>query len=397
MPNIFSFGNFVTGCVLLPLLILPAVVQANEDATACIVPTGAESGLPPHGICPTSLTPSGPIKVESDNATIENLDINSTSHEECGIFISKRKNVTIKNVNINHAGAGICVFNSKNITIESVRLVNTIKVAGPHCRPGLTVQECKESSRKSEPENVYKANTHNNIWIKKSKNVAIKTAYMEKGESGIFAHKTSDLNIENIYCRDIRGPYWRGQCVMVTKSHGANISRFYTRQFLETSSGHDNISAFESNDVVVSDGLVDGNWSRNGVGVIADKGAHNMTVKDVDITHAGTAGVNVWSGAKHGDTGTIGDNFTVENVRVRDGHCDGTWYFRKDLGPSSGGRAFAMHPLATGARFINSQYWNHCRPGAVFTKGDPAIKDIVEEEFEIKAPPIEISFPWVIH
>ena len=175
-------------------------------------------------------------------------------------------------------------------------MVNTIATAGPHCRPGLTVQKCKFTHRRHEPEKLYPVNTHNNIWIQKAVNVDIDSVYMERGESGLFAYRTNNLKVNNFYCRDMRGPFWRGQCVQVEESHYAYLSNFFIQQFLETSSGHDNINAFKSENATVVNGLIDGNWSRHGVGVISDKGAHNMVVKNVDMTNQGVAGVNVWSG-----------------------------------------------------------------------------------------------------
>lgn len=374
-----------------------AVAEAGDPAlTVCKPADPAIEGVPPSGLCASTLPTSDAVVVNEDNVVVENLDIYLQDHKKCGIRIENRKNVTIRNVNIRHAGAGICVFGSENVTIETARLVNTIDRAGPHCRPGLTVQDCKWVHRRKEPRKLYPVNTHNNIWILKSSNVLLNTVYVEKGESGIFAEQTDNLEIQNLHCRDIRGPYWRGQCVQVFKSHGAKISNFYAQQFLESSSGHDNFNAYESDHVVVSNGLIDGNWSRNGVGVIADSLANNMTVKDVDILHNGVAGVNVWSGATKEDNGRIGVNFTVENVRVKSGHCDTTWHNKPDYGPSSGGMAFAMHPAAVGARFINSQYADHCREHAVFSSSRPDVFDIREEDFEPKAPPIDIRFPWLV-
>ena len=281
------------------------------------------------------------------------VEIDSLDHLGCAIRIEKRSNITVRNVNINHAGVGICVFDSENIKIENVRMVNTISVAGPHCKWGLTVEQCKFTHRRKNPEKLYPVNTHNNLWVQSSSNVAVDSVYLEKGETGLYAYKVDNLRISNLYCRDIRGPFWRGQCVQFHQSDGASLKNFYTLQLLESSSGHDNINAFESRDVVVENGLIDGNWSRNGVGVIADTGAHNMTVRDVDITRNGVAGVNVWSGSTNKDNGNIGINFRVENVRVRDGHCDTSWYNKPELGPSSKGLAFAAHPSASGARYID--------------------------------------------
>ena len=132
-----------------------------------------------------------------------------------------------------------------------------------------------------------------------------------------------------------------------------------------------------------------------GVGVIADKGSHDMTVKDVDMIHQGVAGVNVWSGATKEDDGTVGRNFRVENVRIKDGHCDVSWYNHEKFNPSSGGLAFASHPAAKGVRFINSQYWNHCRAGAVYITKTPVQNEIIKQDFVLKDPPIEMFFPWL--
>jgi len=378
-------------------------LQWNQNAVAEEIVLDANpcsatnlDGVPPNGLCASTLPASGPIVVGEDNVVIENVDIFTKRHDQCALEVMDRKNITIRNVNIRHTGAGICVFRSENVTIQTVRLVNTIQRAGPHCRPGISVDECKNVHRRKQPDKLYSVNTHNNIWVQESDNVVIDTVYVEKGEAGIFSEKNSKLAIKNLHCRDIRGPYWRGQCVQILRSDGASVANFYAQQFLETSSGHDNFNVYESSDVSFSDGLIDGNWSRNGVGVIADSEGHNVTVKDVDIVNNGNAGVNVWSGATKDDDGRVGKNFTVDGVRVRGGHCDVTWHNRENYGPSSGGMAFAMHPAAKGARYINSQYWDHCREHAVFEKTRPAEFDIKQEEFELKAPPINIHFPWLV-
>jgi len=360
--------------------------------TANVAPEKNEPDSPPT----TTLTASGPIDVETDGSTIENLDIPSDDHDKCGIRIVERKNITVRNININHAGAGICVVRSENVKIQTVRLVNTIDRAGPHCRPGLTVDQCKRTSRNKNPEKLYPADSHNNITIRHSSAVSVDTAYLEKGEAGIIAYRTPGVSINNIHCKDIRGPYWRGQCVQFQESDNGKLTNFYIQQFLSTSSGHDNVNAFKSENVLVSDGLVDGNWSRNGVGVIADNDSHNMTVKNVDFTHQGVAAVNAWSGPTGDDNGTVPHNFTAENIRVKDGHCDTTWHNIPDFGPSSGGLAFAKHPASKNAKFINSQYWNHCRSEAsYFGKLKPSIREIKEAEFTLKEPPISITFPWL--
>lgn len=343
-----------------------------------------------------TLTKSDPVEVTADNTVIERLDIKSDSHDKCGIRLVGRKNVTIRNVNITHAGAGICVHDSDNVKIETVRLVNTINRAGPHCKPALSVAECKVASRErnsKETEKHWRVDSHNNINISKSTAVSVDKAYVEKGESGIYVYKSPKTSINNLQCKDIRGPYWRGQCVQFVQSDGGLLTNFYVKQFLETSSGHDNINAFDSSNVTVRNGLVDGNYSRNGVGVIADSNAHKMTVEDVDFLNQGPAAVNAWSGSTSEDNGTVPSDFTGRNLRARDGICTGSWY-GPDVHPSSGGRAFTSHPLAKNVRVFNSQYWNHGCDIAVWMP-NAAVVQIVEKAFTAKQPPVDMAFPWM--
>lgn len=333
------------------------------------------------------LEKSGNIHVTKDNIIIENLSIDSPDHEVCAIYIKDRKNVVIQNVNISHAGGWICIFNSENIKINTVKLVSKIQQAWPHCKPWLNPQECKYNHRNKKPENLYPVNTHNNIWIEGSNWVSLDTIYVEKWETGVYTYLSPNVSVHNLHCKDIRGPYWRGQCVQFVRSNGAKLTNFYSQQFLTTSSGHDNIAAYESDYVYIANGLVDGNYSINGIGVIADAGSDNMTIKNVDAIHMWGAGINAWSGNER-----IPKNFTADHIRVKDGHCSGSWYgAEKDH--SSGWLAFAAQPEAENVKITNSIYWNHCRDQAVYVK-NAVQKDIKEEQFTLKTPPIDIVFPW---
>ena len=71
------------------------------------------------------------------------------------------------------------------------------------------------------------------------------------------------------------------------------------------------------------------------------------------------------------------------------------WFNDERFNVSSGGLAFATHPAATGVRIINSQYWNHCRKEASFVTSKAVRKEIIEQDFQLKAPPIQIYFPWL--
>jgi len=151
---------------------------------------------------------------------------------------------------------------------------------------------------------------------------------------------------------------------------------------------------YESDNVEVSDGLIDGNYSVNGVGVIADTGSDNAVVRNIDIINTTVVGVSVWSN----DENNIGRNFLAENIRVKDTSCSS----RDGRVPSSGGLAFAAHPNSENPQFLNSQWFNHCRstviwcsPGGSCRQRSGGVADIREEDFEPKQP-LELIFPWEV-
>lgn len=348
------------------------------------------------------LQPSGPIDVTTDGVDIENLDITATSPVGCGIRIADRKNITIRNVNIRHAGIGICMKNAQNISISRVSLINTIDRPGPHCKPNVPLDVCKTAKRDSvdgaETDLLYRENGNNNIHINRSSQVEVDTAYLIKGEAGIYVKRSPGTKLKNVHCEDIRGPHPRGQCVMFDNgSHNSTLTNFYAKQFLDTSTGHDNISAYDSDDIRIFNGLVDGNWSVNGVGVIADSRADRMSVEKVDLLRQGTA-INAWHNGKvQGPDGSayagVPDDFTAKNIRVRDTECEKTWK-GPGVKPSSGGKAFSLHPYSKRSRILNSQYWNHTCSNPL-NVNSAVVKEIEKAYFEPMGSPAVIDLPWL--
>jgi len=342
------------------------------------------------------LSTSGVVRATHDGQVIENLKISSTYSEECAIQVINQHNVTIRNIEIQHSNSGICIHGSRNVRLENIRITSSSAPAtGIHRarvdQAGISRNEL--------------AQTRQNIYINNSPGLTMINIHMEKGSAGAYVYKSPDSVLESIVCEDIRGPYPRGHCVLFHLSDRSSLKEFYAKSHRETSFEGDNINAFDSDHVRISEGLIDGNYSRNGIGVIADKGSDFMTVENVDFVRTGGGAFNVWSGNSIKEAleanpnhrfEDVGNNFTARNIRVKDTDCDG----RNGRAPSSGGLVFAIHPYAKNPTVDGVQYWNHCReikfycvqPSCFKGSGETFI-NITERNFELRTP-IQLNFPW---
>lgn len=340
----------------------------------------------PAGYQPVLLASSGPLNITQDNQVIENLSITAGTGDGCAIRALNVSNLTIRNVDIRHANIGICAQDVSNLVINDVRLSSTsAPAAGPHCDHG--VSECKFTKSKW-------ANPDNRLAIKLNRAPAsiLKRISINKASGGVFTYKAHNTKIYDVVCTDIRGPYPRGQCVQFVNTNDALLKNFYSKIWKNQSRSEDNVNMYQSDNVLITDGFIDGNYSINGVGVIADTGSDNAHVRNIDLINTTVVAISVWSN----DEAQVGKNFLAENIRAKDTHCDS----RDGYKPSSQGLVFGMHPKASNPRYVNTQYFNHCRstvtwcvPGSYCSKGIGGSIDIREADFTPKAA-LALVFPW---
>ena len=336
-----------------------------------------------------NLESSGSITLRSgDSTVVQNLFIEAGLGVECAIDIKDLNNVVIKNVEIRHANVGICARNAANLTIENVRLISTsMPSTGPHCEHG--VAECFHDKK-----NWANPNDRVAIFTINAENSNYSRISIRGAATGFYVNDSPNTQVSSVTCEDMRGPFPRGQCAQFVRSDGSSIDNFYAKNIEGASHGEDNINAFKSDNVTVSNGLIDGNFSIHGIGVIADSGADDMRVLDVDVTNTANGALNVWSN----DDATVGRNFYAENIRVKNTQCES----RQGLIPSSGGLIAANHPMSVNSRFVNVQYFNHCRkfttfcmPGDSCRLNNTGSADIREEDFTLKQP-LKLVFPWEV-
>lgn len=334
------------------------------------------------------LVDSNPVVASRDGQIIENLRINAGENVRCAIDVKGYSDVVVRNVYVTHKNMGICVKNAPNVRIEHVKVVSTSAPEfGPHCRTG--VANClNNKSKRASP------NTRLNIRLFDSDNAQLEFVHVEKGSSGIVSYSSDNVNVFDVRCEDVRGPAPRGNCVQFGYSNNGYLKNFYTKNTKNVSYEFDVIAFFASDGGTVSHGLVDGSFSRNGVGVISDRGSDELTVTNVDFTNTTNAALSISTSKKS----ELGKNLFAENIRVRDTNCDA----RHNRKPSSDGLVLTINPASDNPEISKFQYWNHCRKYATFCLsqscrskrgGKGGSFDVKEQYFDLKEP-LQLSFDW---
>jgi hypothetical protein len=298
--------------------------------------------------------------VTAPSQVIENLRISADGVP--GITIDGFDDVVIRNVEIRHSGAqGIKFTDAHQLTIDSVSIVNV----------GAPAQGANSSVDES------------NIEGKNSNAPTIQRARLSRGSSGVYLLKCQDARLSFIEGYDFRGPMPRGQLVQFNQSDRALLEDFSAVNPPDSSWVEDNVSVYDSDDCVVRRGLLDGNNSPSGVGVMVefDHAGDNGLVQDVDAVRMG-------NGCFFGYPAV---NLTYERTRCRDNLC-------VDQGrgaPKSGGLGWGAGEDAQVA-VVASVYFNLCAGVSWANKGGGAsftTLELKEQDFAPRAP-LALSFCW---
>jgi hypothetical protein len=305
--------------------------------------------------CP--LAPSGPIVASKDGQVIEGLSI--TSPSGVGIEVSGKKNVVIRNCRIAHAGGhGISFSGADGLVIDGVDIVHT----------GAPAKGANAAERDS-------------IAGEATKALVIRNVRLTRGSSGIYLNGCPGAKVSFVEGHDFRGPFPRGQLVQFDKCDAASLEDFSCENPPDSSWPEDIVSVYRSSSVTVRRGLVDGNNSTSGVGImfeLSDTVSTGGLVEDVDAVHQANGCFSAYP-AK---------GVTFRRTRARDNFCS-------DQGrgkPLSNGLSWAAGPSvgASSVSLETSSYFNLCGSltwlDANFTK-----KELTKEDF-VPRPPLRSSF-----
>ena len=235
-------------------------------------------------ICTSNLVDSGPIVVHTNNQRIDNLYIRTS--DQHGIEISNHTGVVISNCIIEYTGAymGIKFTSADNLTIKNCYIKYTnAPSSGPLAD---SERNCIEGIG--------------------SQNIVIANVKLEDGSTGIRLNQCDDSVLRYIEGHNMRGPFPRGQLVQYDKCAGGLLENFSVINDRDVAWTEDNISIYKSGGQQIKKGLIVGNNSPTGVGVLFEdqntegaRGGYGGLVKDVDFLEMGNGVVSSVEGSKN--------------------------------------------------------------------------------------------------
>jgi len=316
---------------------------------------GSDAGTGGGPTC--TLTDSGPVEATADGQVIEGLRITAPSGP--GIRIQGYKGVVVRNVEVLHAdGVGIQVNDAPDAIIEHVAITFTAAPpSGGNASAGFLNISCHQSP-----------------------GLVVAHARLTRGSSGIYLQDCDGSLLQHIEGHDFRGPFPRGQLVQWNSSDDGVLEDFS----VENPPGswpEDNVNVYKSSNAIVRRGLVDGNNSPSGVGVIFDGDTSTGLVEDVDAVRMGNGCFSNYAGA---------DGNVFRRTRCRDNICE-------DQGrglPKSNALMWAGRPGLSALRIEDSTWFAACNPGnIVWPKNSFAVIEVQEADFTLR-PPERIQLCW---
>lgn len=115
--------------------------------------------------------------------------------------------------------------------------------------------------------------------------------------SVIYAHRSDNTSIYMINGYNVRGPMPRGQLVQFDKSPNCLLENFYAFNDATISYPEDVVSVYESPNVTMRLGVIDGCNAPSGVGVMCEGGSTNCIIEDVDAINIGNGAFAAYSGS----------------------------------------------------------------------------------------------------
>ena len=221
---------------------------------------------------PAGLTTSTtPIRTTHDGQIIENLDLWVSDGDAIRV---EHDNVVIRNVTIHHAdGHGIVVEDSSGVSVENSLIVYSDP---PDGNQGLSGEAT-------------------GIRVVNSPDFTAAHVTLRDSGTGIYLGQSPGATLSQIEGHDFHGLYPSGQFVQFFQSPDGSLTNFAVTNDPNGSHVEDNVSIIDSRNVTISNGVIDGNNSPSGVGVMFEGDSQGGHVQNVDVIHMSNGGFSSYS------------------------------------------------------------------------------------------------------
>ena len=174
-----------------------------------------------------------------------------------------RDDVTIRNVIIYHPASSIGIrgWAPQNLELYNVEVVAYGNEWG--------AQPCPTRSP-------FFGRICNNILIYNAEGVRMTNVRVENGSNGIGLTNCPGAQLSNVSAFNMRGPFPSGSCFSISRSNNAILKHFHCYNDPNISWTEDSVIAQRSSNVIIRDGVVDGNNSPTGMGVMFEGSLANI-------------------------------------------------------------------------------------------------------------------------
>ena len=295
------------------------------------------------------------IHSEYDGQVIENLDIYVTNGDAVTIT---HDNVILRNCRIHHVeGDGVSVSGATGVTIENTEVINADPPAGIAPETSADII---------------------NIRAENAADLTVQNTTVREGSTGIYLVNSPGADLSHVDGYDFHGPFPRGQFVQFNNSGNSSLSDFYAVNDAANSHPEDIVSVYASPNTTISNGVIDGNNSQTGVGVMFENGSTGGSVQNVDAIHQG-----------NGAFSSYASDVTFDDTRSFDG-------INEDQGrglPSSNGLIWNVS--SGGVSILNSTYTNPGNPNNIVWDASKAVvADVEEDATATPMAHIDNQFAW---
>ncbi|KAB7783201.1 calcium-binding protein [Methylorubrum populi] len=213
-----------------------------------------------------------PIRTTYDGQVIENLDLWVSDGDAIRV---ENDNVIIRNVTIHHAdGNGIVVEDASGVSVQNSLIVNSDPPTG--------------NGGETDPETT-------GIRVVNAPNFTASHVTLQDSGTGIYLGQSPGAKLSYIEGHDFHGPFPGGQLVQFFQSPNGSLSDFSVTNDPGHSHVEDNVSIIDSQNVTIANGVIDGNNSPSGAGVMFEGNSQGGHVQNVDVIHMSNGGFSSYS------------------------------------------------------------------------------------------------------
>jgi hypothetical protein len=292
------------------------------------------------------------VTATSDGQIIEGLRIRGSGRRPA-ILVSGVRGVTIRNVEVLHEGGpGIGISGAPDTRIENVHVENVgVRGEGPAA-----------------------SDAENNIEAYASPDLVITNVRLVRGSSGIYLIESPRAHVQGVEGHDFRGPLPRGQLAQFDKSDDVILEDFSVVNPPDSSWVEDNVSVYRSSNAIIRRGIIDGNNSPSGVGVMFEQSGGEVGGLCEDV-HAVRMGNGCFSG------------YPARGVTFRRTHCAHNICTDQGRGePLSNGLAWAGSPRNSADLRIEDSTYDGLCADLVWSRTVFSEIDLTERSITMHAP-----------